>query len=547
MVVAATATAYGFIMKVTTDALARSDTGVLTFAPLAIIAATGLRALAIWAAAVLSQGLGLSVLRDLQTAMFSSLTRADFARTQREESGRHVSRFTNDINVIAEGLVRGAQAVLRDALTLIGALLSIFLLFDWVIGLLVVGVFLLAGGPLNAIAKRARRQTEAAQAQLGGLTALLTESFGAARFIRTYQLENQEEARAQATFEERRRLAMKLAHNRARSDPLLEVVGGAALAGVLFVAATRILADAMTIGDLLGIITAIAAASPAARALGSFNTVANEALAATGRVFALLDETPTVVDAPIAKPLSLQCGRVELRNVSFAYGAAPALQAVSFTAEPGQRVALVGPSGSGKSTVLNLIPRLYDVTAGAVVIDGQDVRHVTLASLRAATAVVSQDAVLFNDTIRANIALGRPGASEEAIVEAAKAAAAHAFVSRLPQGYDTPVGERGNALSGGERQRIAIARAFLKDAPILLLDEPTSALDAESEAAVSEAIARLAAGRTTLVIAHRLATVRDADLILVLDEGRVVACGSHDQLMAQNGLYARLARLQFTG
>ena len=221
MVVAATATAYGFIMKVTTDALARSDTGVLTFAPLAIIAATGLRALAIWAAAVLSQGLGLSVLRDLQTAMFSSLTRADFARTQREESGRHVSRFTNDINVIAEGLVRGAQAVLRDALTLIGALLSIFLLFDWVIGLLVVGVFLLAGGPLNAIAKRARRQTEAAQAQLGGLTALLTESFGAARFIRTYQLENQEEARAQATFEERRRLAMKLAHNRARSDPLL--------------------------------------------------------------------------------------------------------------------------------------------------------------------------------------------------------------------------------------------------------------------------------------------------------------------------------------
>jgi subfamily B ATP-binding cassette protein MsbA len=337
---------------------------------------------------------------------------------------------------------------------------------------------------------------------------------------------------------------------RARVDPVLEALGGLAVAGVLSFVGWRVAEGLGTIGDFTGFVAALLIAARPVRALGSLNAALQEGLAGLSRVFATVDEAPRIADAPDAAPLPAGRGRVVFDAVGFAYEGVPdaALAALSFVAEPGKTVALVGPSGAGKSTALALVPRLYDVTAGAITLDGVDVRAVTLSSLRDAIAYVGQDAVLFDDTAEANIACGRPGASRAEVEEAARAAAAHDFLGALPDGYATMLGTGGSRLSGGQRQRVALARALLRNPRVLLLDEATSALDAENEALVQAAIARLREGRTTLVIAHRLSTVRDADLIVAMESGHALEQGTHAELMAREGLYARLVRTQaFSG
>jgi subfamily B ATP-binding cassette protein MsbA len=391
-----------------------------------------------------------------------------------------------------------------------------------------------------------RRVSANTQAEIGQLTTLLSQTFQGARLVKAYGMEIYEEDRAAGLFERLFGLVERAARTRSRAAPMMETLGGAAIAVVILYGGHQVISGARTPGAFFSFITALLLAYQPMKSLANLNASLQEGLAAAQRIFQVLDVEPTIRDLPGARALSVAGGEIRFDQVRFGYApGAVALDGITLTVPAGHRVALVGASGAGKSTILNLIPRFFEVEEGAISIDGQDIRAVTLASLRAAIALVTQEVTLFDDTVRANIAYGRFGTADAEIEAAARAAGADAFIRALPEGYDTQVGEHGVRLSGGQRQRIAIARAMLKDAPILLLDEATSALDSESERQVQAALHSLMRGRTTLVIAHRLSTVQSADLICVVDRGQIVESGRHAELLAHGGLYARLHAMQF--
>jgi subfamily B ATP-binding cassette protein MsbA len=407
-------------------------------------------------------------------------------------------------------------------------------------------VFPVAIAPVRRMSRRMRKVSLNFQDEMGHYNALLSQVFQGARHVKAYGMEAHETARAEALTEKIYHLFERASRTRAASSPLMESLGGVGIAAVILYGGWQVTHGARTAGDFLSFVTALMLAYQPFKQLSGLNVQIQEGMAAAQRIFELIDIEPTIQDRPGARPLAVTRGAVRLEQVSFAYAnGEPVLNGIDLDIPAGFKVALVGPSGAGKSTVLNLIPRFYDVAGGRLTIDGQDVRDATLASLRGAIGLVSQEVSLFDDTVRANIAYGRPDASEAEIVAAAKGAAAHEFILDLPQGYDTVVGEMGTRLSGGQRQRLSIARAMLKNAPILLLDEATSALDTESERQVQDALKRLMAGRTSVVIAHRLSTVIDADLIYAMEGGRVVEAGRHQELLQRRGIYARLWALQF--
>ncbi len=537
--------AYPMIIKASFDMLMKDQSGMLPYVLAAIVGATMARSVLLYAQTVETNRLVMRQTTDMQKVGFAHLMTADFSRLSRETPGRLLSKLTNDIGFIQGASQAALNTAIRDSLSIV-ALVASMIYLDPMMSLIVLGIYPIAALPVAQLSKKLRRVAKQTQDELGGMTALLTEKLSGVRLIKSFRLENYAAERLNRSFEVVYELKMKAVRNRARIDPLLEALGGLAVAGVIAFAYWRIASGISTVGDFMGFITALLMASQPIRALGSLSGRINEGLAAAESFYGLIDEKPTIVDKPGAKPLAIGNATIRFDGVGFGYddGAIQAVSNFTLTVPGGQTVALVGRSGAGKSTALNLVPRLFDVTKGRISIDGQDIRDVTLASLRDAISIVSQDVTLFDDTIGANIALGRLGAPQPAITAAAQAAAAHEFILAQPDGYATEIGDRGLRLSGGQRQRLALARAILKDAPILLLDEATSALDTESERLVQEALARFTKNRTTLVIAHRLSTVQKADLICVMDEGTIVETGTHHQLLAANGYYARLVRSQ---
>jgi subfamily B ATP-binding cassette protein MsbA len=503
------------------------------------------KGLADYGEAVLMTRVGQRVIADVQIALFARLMRADLAYFHMHPTGTLISRFTGDAVLLRNTAANVLGGIGRDAVTVV-FLVCVMFYQDWLLALVSFFVFPIAIRPIIRIGRRIRRVAASTQSEIGQFTTLLSQTFQGARHVKAYGMEQYEEQRAATLIERLFALINRAARTRSRASPVMETLGGAAIAIVILYGGHQVIGGARTPGALFSFITALLLAYQPMKSLANLNASLQEGLAAAQRVFEVLDVEPAIRDLPGARPLSIARGEICFNNVRFGYipGTA-AIDGISLTIPAGRTVALVGPSGAGKSTIINLIPRFFDVDHGAIAIDGQDIRSVTLASLRGAVALVAQEVSLFDDTVRANIAYGRFGASLAEIEAAARAAAADTFIRELPDGYDTIVGEHGVRLSGGQRQRIAIARAMLKDAPILLLDEATSALDSEAERQVQLALNTLIRGRTTLVVAHRLSTVQGADLICVVDRGQIVESGRHAELMAKDGLYTRLYSMQF--
>ena len=513
----------------------------ISFVVLAVFVTKGL---ATYGHGVTMNYVGMRIIADVQRKMIDHVIGADLAFFHANATGTLISRFTNDTSMLRGAVSNALTGIGKDSLTLI-CLLALMFYQDWLLALVSFFAFPTAVLPIVQLGRRMRRVSANTQVEMGQFTTVLDETFQGARHVKAYGMERYEASRAHAIIEKLFRLAQKAAKTRSASTPIMETLGGLAIVAVIFYGGYQVMHGVRTPGAFFAFVTALLLTYEPMKRLANLNASLQEGLAAAQRIFALLDQEQKVVDRPGARPLAVKAGIIRFEGVRFAYGPGKtALHDVTFEVPAGRTVALVGPSGAGKSTILNLIPRFYDVDAGRVLIDGADVREVTLASLRANIGLVSQEISLFDDTVSANIAYGRPGASAAEVERAARMAGAYEFIAELPQGYGTLVGGMGVRLSGGQRQRIAIARAMLKGAPILLLDEATSALDTETERQVQAALAELMRGRTTLVVAHRLSTVVDADLIYVIEEGRVLEQGSHAELLTQKGLYARLYALQ---
>lgn len=490
---------------------------------------------------------GERVVVDLRSQVYSNLNRLSLRFYAERRIGELISRLSSDVTIVRTALTNNVATVLSQSVTFIGSL-ALMLILNWRLTLFILLLAPLVVASAFVFGGRLRKLSTQVQDQLADSTAIAEEALGNTRIVKAFGREPYEVQRYNQQIERTFRATMHLAVVRSAFGPLITFLAFSSLAGILWFGGREVIAGRLSAGALVAFLIYGINIAASIGAFSSLYTQLQEAAGAALRVFDLLDEQPDISDHPAAIQLSVVQGCLQFENVSFAYlGVDHVLHNIDLTIRPGEVLALVGPSGAGKSTLFNLIPRFYDPTDGRITIDGVDLRMVTLASLRSQIGLVPQETQLFSGTVRENLLYGKLDASDEELADAARAANADEFIQQLPNGYETLVGERGVKLSGGQRQRIAIARAILKDPRILLLDEATSSLDSESEGLVQEALERLMRQRTTVVIAHRLSTVQNADRIAVLDQGRLVELGTHAELFANNGLYARLYRLQFLG
>ncbi len=510
---------------------------------LGIAATFAVRGVSTYIHSVMMSKIGHHIVADIQKHLFSRFMVLDMAFFHKHESGALLSHVVNDVGVMRSSVTSTLTGLGKSLFTLI-FLIALMFYRDWKLTLAAFIVFPLLSIFVIYIGKRLRKISKNIQSELGGLSSILSQTFRGIRLVKAYRMEEHEIDRTVKSIHKVRDLNVKSAQISSISTPVNEIIVGIIFAAIIIYGGYEVIAGRSSPGQLASFIAAFTLAYEPMKKLAKLNNSLQMGLGATERVFSMIDEIGTISDKENAITLSTKRPVIEFKSVCFSYDEADikALTEVSFTANPDQVTALVGPSGGGKSTIINLIPRFYDVTGGCVEIDSQDIRDLSLESLRSHIALVSQDITIFNDNVYENILYGNPKASKEEVIRAARTAAAHEFIEGLEQGYDTIVGESGIKLSGGQKQRISIARAILRDAPILLLDEATSALDNESEKLVQDALKQLQKGRTTLVIAHRLTTVQDADQIIVLDRGRIAEKGTHKELIKHKGVYAQMYR-----
>lgn len=547
LMISAATTAMGYMIKpVIDDIFVNRDTAGLIVLPLLVIAVFLVNGLGRYGQEYFMNYVGEDIIRRLRNQLYDRIQDLSLAFFQKERTGTLMSRITNDVNILKSMVSTAVTSSLRDVATIVG-LTAVIFYQNWRMAIIAFFILPVAFWPIFILGRKVRRVSTGCQEAMADLSAFLHETFSGNKIVKAFGMEQHEKQRFFNQTQGLFNLEIKGVKIRALSSPIMEFFGGLGIAFVIWYGGSEVIAGKTTPGTFMSFLACVLLLYDPVRKLSNLNNTIQQGMAAVDRVFDII-ETPSEIEEPVdPRPITSTPHDLCFKNVRFSYGDQDVLKGIDLAVDRGQVLALAGMSGGGKSTLANLIPRFFDVTGGRILIDGTDIRQFAVADLRRQISIVTQEPILFNETVRDNIAYGRPGATEDQIEAAAKAAYAHDFILRFPNGYDTMIGELGARLSGGEKQRLCIARALVKDAPILILDEATSSLDSEAEAVVQKALENLMRGRTTVVIAHRLSTIAAADRIAVIVNGDIVEEGTHEGLLSRKGEYHKLYTMQYAG